>query len=231
MVKALCIHKQLSSVSMSGENQQQGCYTHPEVVNQLINLQLWGQKTSQQRWRAEMEEQKDVTESTAEFLGKLRRVAQLSFLWGSFLLTFRSRNWPDPASWPFCSAQDMKSCLVSPEENQQCYVVQPQTPLPAEVWDIFLKSPNCGGSTPSAVSMLNTCGCQEDAVGSWSEWILAPNFSHQKSFLFHLLTRRAFQLKTSLVKVLMTQWVPTGVFAQLSDAFLASTSRWKYSRP
>ncbi|NXO41343.1 ACRBP protein, partial [Locustella ochotensis] len=33
------------------------------------------------------------------------------------LLTFRSKNCPDPAPRPSCSAQDMKSCLVGPEEN------------------------------------------------------------------------------------------------------------------
>ncbi|NWV76791.1 ACRBP protein, partial [Dasyornis broadbenti] len=45
-----------------------------------------------------------------------------------------------------------------PQRKKQCYVVEPQTPFLTEVWDIFLKSLNCGGSTPSTVPMLNTLG-------------------------------------------------------------------------
>ncbi|NXA86462.1 ACRBP protein, partial [Melanocharis versteri] len=48
-----------------------------------------------------------------------------------------------------------------PQRKQQCYVVEPQTPLLTQVGDIFSKSPNCGGSTPSAVPMLNTLGVRK----------------------------------------------------------------------
>lgn len=48
-----------------------------------------------------------------------------------------------------------------PRRKKECNVVEPQILLLREVWDIFLKSLNCGGSTPSAVPMLNTLGVRK----------------------------------------------------------------------